>query len=188
MWQLVPFQIGIWNGWILMTVFILQMIMMAFADKKVQERTHVPKEARKTRVEKTIRYLVNLVWFAALIYSVFLPLRTGTVWLVVGLLFFLPGVLMMAAGTAAFMTTPSERMIQKGVYRFSRHPMYLATFLVCLGSAIASTSWLFLVLTLILIIGCHLEALLEERICVEKYGDVYRYYMEKVPRWVGTLK
>lgn len=188
MWQSIRFQIGLWNGWLFMMVFILKMIVMAFADKKIQERTKVPKDARKTFVEKNIRYLVNFICFAALIYSVFLPLYTGTFWFYAGLLFFLPGILTMAAGTAAFMTTPPDQMIRKGIYGFSRHPLYLSTILVYLGTAIASTSWLFLAVTLILIIGCHLEALLEEKVCVEKYGDAYRSYMQEVPRWAGIIK
>jgi len=28
----------------------------------------------------------------------------------------------------------------------------------------------------------------EERMCLEKYGDVYREYMEKTPRWLGLPK
>jgi len=31
-------------------------------------------------------------------------------------------------------------------------------------------------------------AIPEERYCLEKYGDAYRAYMNKTPRWIGIPK
>jgi len=32
------------------------------------------------------------------------------------------------------------------------------------------------------------EARVEERYCLEKYGDAYRKYMKRTPRWLGLPK
>jgi len=30
--------------------------------------------------------------------------------------------------------------------------------------------------------------IVEERFCLEKYGDAYREYMNRTPRWIGIPK
>ena len=84
------------------------------------------------------------------------------------------------------MVTPADQVIQKGVYKLSRHPMYLATIMICLGSGIATASWIFMLLSIVLLVCLHYEALLEERYCLEKYEDLYKGYMKRVPMWFGV--
>jgi protein-S-isoprenylcysteine O-methyltransferase Ste14 len=156
-----------------------------FADKNVQERTHIPTEAKRSKREKNISILANFIWWIALIYSVFLPLQMKTIWFYIGLLVFVVGVVFLAAATQSFMTTSVDELITKGIYQISRHPMYAATFLICLGTGIATKSWVFMVLSLIIAICFREEAFIEERICLEQYGNVYQAYMKKVPRWLG---
>jgi len=46
-------------------------------------------------------------------------------------------------------------------------------------------AWTFIVLTAIMTLCFHKEALIEEKYCLDKYGDVYRKYMDGIPRWIG---
>ena len=66
--------------------------------------------------------------------------------------------------------------------------MYLATFLICLGAALASASSIFILLSLILVLCLHYEALVEERYCIDTYKESYAEYMKRVPRWFGLPK
>jgi protein-S-isoprenylcysteine O-methyltransferase Ste14 len=34
----------------------------------------------------------------------------------------------------------------------------------------------------------NMSAVNEERLCLEKYGDAYRDYMNRTPRWIGIPK
>jgi protein-S-isoprenylcysteine O-methyltransferase Ste14 len=186
--SLVPaFKIGIWNAWIFMSIFILQMLVMMFTSKRIRQRTHVSRDTKCNNFEKNIGIISNLVWLLALVYSVFLPLQPGTIWFYIGLSLFIIGLIIIVAATYDFITTPLDQVITKGSYQFSRHPMYLATFFICLGAGIASLSWLFILLSLIMIYCFHQEALLEERYCLKKYND-YQEYMNRVPRWLGLPK
>jgi len=87
-----------------------------------------------------------------------------------------------------FMTTPVGQLIQKGVYKFSRHPMYLATFLICLGTGISTASLIFILMSIIIAIYFYYEAILEEKYCLSKYQNQYKEYMNSVPRWFGIHK
>ncbi|MFC2112659.1 methyltransferase family protein [Bacteroidota bacterium] len=179
------FEFGFWNAWIFMSAFIFQMMFMMLAGKQISKRSHVPSDAKRTTLEKYTGMMANFIWFITLIYSIFLPLLLGTIWFYIGFFIFSLGLLLLFFSTFDFMTTPVDQMIQKGVYKFSRHPMYLATFLICLGSGIATASWIFILLSIAILVCFHYEARLEERYCLEKYKDLYRVYMQKVPMWFG---
>ncbi len=66
--------------------------------------------------------------------------------------------------------------------------MYVTLQLIFIGTGIASASWLFLLLSIILIITHFYNAIPEERECLEAYGNAYREYMNRTPRWVGIPK
>ena len=128
--SLIPaFKIGVWNAWLFMSVFFLQMIAILFVDKRIREKSHVPIDARRNRFEKYVGIIGNFIWLLAMGYSVFLPLQPGTIWFYVGLSIFIIGLVLMAIATVNFITTPVDLLITKGTYQLSRHPMYLATFL-----------------------------------------------------------
>ena len=82
-------------------------------------------------------------------------------------------------------TGPLDKPITRGLYRYSRHPMYIAMALLFVGASIASASWFLLVLSVLLIITHFYNAISEERECLKVYGNAYREYMNKTPRWIG---
>ncbi len=168
-----------------MSVFILQMIIIAFAGIK---RSHIPNAVRQTTFEKNIGLIANFCWLLAMGYSVFLPLLFGTIWFYLGFSVFSIGVMILSFTTSNFITTPVDQLIQKGMYKFSRHPMYLSTFLICSGAGIASASWIFILLILVMSVCLHFEAIIEEKYCLNNYKDQYREYMNSVPRWFGIPK
>jgi protein-S-isoprenylcysteine O-methyltransferase Ste14 len=179
------FRIGLWNGWIFMVVFLLQMLVMMFIDKRAWQRSHVPSGARRNALEKYAGIAGNFIWLAALGYSVFLPFQLHAIWFYAGLSVFLVGLILLALATYNFIATPPQRLITQGAYRLSRHPMYLATCFICFGCSIACASWLFLVMSIAMAACFNQESLIEERYCLERYGDTYRQYMERTPAWIG---
>jgi protein-S-isoprenylcysteine O-methyltransferase Ste14 len=54
--------------------------------------------------------------------------------------------------------------------------------------SIATASWVFLLFTILLIAASFYFAPLEEQSCLEKYGDAYREYMNKTPKYLGIPK
>jgi protein-S-isoprenylcysteine O-methyltransferase Ste14 len=123
-----------------------------------------------------------------MIYAVFLPLQLGTAWFFVGLAVFITGLIFITIATCNFIGTPAQQIISKGVYKISRHPMYLASFFICLGSGIACRSWLFIFLSVLMGACFYLEALVEEKYCLGKYGSTYKNYMAKTSRVLGIPK
>ena len=130
----------------------------------------------------------TITWLITTIYSIFLPLQLGTIWFYIGLGVFLFGLIILTAATLNFATAPHNKPITGGLYRYSRHPMYLAMFLIYIGTSLASACWLFFLLTIATVVLTRLEAILEERYCLERYSNAYREYMNRTPRWIGIPK
>ena len=168
-----------------MSVFLLQMLTIMFVDKRVWERSHVPIEARRNNFERYVGIIGNFIWLLALGYSIFLPLQLGTIWFYIGLSVFIIGFILITIATFNFIATPADQLITKGAYHFSRHPIYLATFFICLGSGIATVSWQFIFFSIIMALCFYQEALIEERHCLNRYGNAYQEYINRTPGWIG---
>jgi protein-S-isoprenylcysteine O-methyltransferase Ste14 len=149
------------------------------------ERTHLPAEARQNNLERYTGICGNITWLVAWGYSVFLPFKLGTLYFYTGFSVFIIGLALLAMSTFNFVTTAADQMITKGIYNFSRHPMYLSTFFICLGSGIATASWLFIFLSVVMSLCLYQEALIEERYCLKRYGTAYQEYLDRTPRWLG---
>ena len=182
--SLVPaFAIGLWNAWILCLVFLLvqftSIALLNLIYKGTYRRTAASPSTGK------IDRLVNAVMIIAFIYSVFLPLKLGEAWFYAGITIFSVGLVVLIIASVYFAATPLDAPITRGIYKYSRHPMYLAMFLVIMGISVAAASWLFFLFLLIFIILVNIEAASEESFCLEKYGAAYRDYMAKTPKWIG---
>ena len=186
---LIPaFEIGIWNAWIFMGCSLIPVIFLFMPLVSRGQKGKTAFTAYFSKMQKNAFSTTQLIFFILIIYSIFVPLKLGTVWFYVGLSVFLIGVIPYAMLAVNFVTTPLDKPVTRGIYRYSRHPMYLTMFLMLLGAGIASASWIFLLLSVVDIIMPPLFVEAEERYCLEKYGDAYREYMNRTPRYIGIPK
>ena len=89
--SLIPkFEIGLWNAWILMLPFLLLWLSWAFLNRQRKEDPAVWKRVGK-RIRKS-SITVQLTFFGALIYSVFLPLKLETTLFWIGLFIYMIGI------------------------------------------------------------------------------------------------
>jgi protein-S-isoprenylcysteine O-methyltransferase Ste14 len=184
------FKIGLWNAWILMLYYPLHPLIMIVVDKVVgtgemmKKMGDVPYEGGEKRVFG-ISMVVILLLFA---YSVFLPLKVGTVWFYTGLTIYLVGLIMFLTAIVNIATAPLGQPFTKGMYRFSRHPLMFSSSITFVGMSVASASWVFLLVSVGIIILQISQANAEERGCLETYGDEYQEYLNRTPRWIGMPK
>jgi len=188
--SLIPaFEIGVWNAWIFVLYTLVIVSLLPAINKSARETGDIAIASVYNRREMIILYSYHIIVFLLLIYSVFLPLRLGTVWFYTGLPITLLGLAIYTMTMASFATTPLDReVIAKGPFRYSRHPMYLSSSLAYVGVGIACASWLFLLLTIAYAVLSLISAIPEERFLLKKYGNAYREYMNRTPRWMGIPK
>lgn len=181
------FRIGVWNAWIFMLFLPLHPLLMLVIDKAAGTGDIFKKmgDVPADRKEKWLNLMETLFQVLLFITSIFLPLRVGTAWFYSGLAVFLTGFVVFLISVFNVATTPSGQLFTSGMYRFSRHPLYLSTSLIPLGAGIASTSWIFIILALINWGFFASQVNKEEKECLQTYGDKYQNYLNKTPRWIG---
>lgn len=190
--SLVPaFEIGIWNGWIFILLLYLTYIPGQMMNKEAMNKLNEGWASEQW--PKTDRLLAKsthaIIMPLTIIYSVFLPLKLGTVWFYIGLPICIIGLIMnLMAGISIATALLDKEPIIKGAFRFSRHPGYIGGFLLYLGIGIAGASWIFILFALAWIIIWIIVIPTEESSLLEKYGDAYREYMNRTPRWIGIPK
>ena len=134
--------------------------------------------------------LSKLIYFPAAIYSVFLPLKLWTIWFYVDLPIALIGLVGTIIVFVDWANAPASEPVARGIYRYSRHPMYVTGVFIFLGVSILSASWVFLLFTIIFGVGVTRPYFIkiEEAQCLGHYGAAYREYMNRTPRWMGIPK
>jgi protein-S-isoprenylcysteine O-methyltransferase Ste14 len=188
--SLIPeFELGLWNAWI----FILLSLLIGFVSwlligKKAMKKFRIVPNVPKTSAEKISDKIYLLLSLASMIYSVFLPIKLGTLWFYAGLTIWILSEVMGLISFVSFGTTPLDRLVTKGTYRISRNPICLSGFLANLGIGIACASWVFLLYAVVDITLMRISIGAEERFLLEKYGATYREYMDSIPRWIGIPK
>ena len=90
-------------------------------------------------------------------------------------------------GTPAPIDPPRE-LVVRGLYRFVRNPMYVAGVVILLGHFLWSQAAILLAYTAVVFLVFHLFVVLyEEPALSRQFGEAYREYRARVPRWVPRL-
>ena len=185
--SLIPaFEIGLWNVWLLMLPLVLIPTIMAPIKKGLFKKTESTANLSKT--EKRAFVFSKVFLALSFLYSIFLPLKLGTLWFYIGLPISLLGIAMYIVVSVNIANTPVGEPVTTGLYRYSRHPMYVASFPALVGAGIASASWFFLLLAILVTVTHFMNGIFEERLCLEAYGSVYQNYVNRTPRWIGMTK
>jgi protein-S-isoprenylcysteine O-methyltransferase Ste14 len=89
------------------------------------------------------------------------------------------------AGTSVVPGDTAAALVTSGPYKITRNPIYIGFILVYFGLAIILTSmWMLLLLIPVLFILQRGIVEREEAYLEREFGDAYRKYKAKVPRWL----
>lgn len=90
----------------------------------------------------------------------------------------------LGAGTNLPTWQPSLALVESGPYRLTRNPIYIGLLTIYFGIGVALTSgWVLLSMPIIAAILHYGVVLREEAYLSAKFGDAYRAYLARVPRW-----
>jgi protein-S-isoprenylcysteine O-methyltransferase Ste14 len=89
------------------------------------------------------------------------------------------------AGTSVVPGEPSTALVVAGPYQFTRNPIYVGFVLLYFGLAIILTSlWVLVLLIPVLIVLQRGVVEREESYLERQFGEAYRKYQARVPRWL----
>ena len=81
--------------------------------------------------------------------------------------------------------TPFGQLFDRGIYRYSRHPLYFSFIILLIGVSFATASWIFLLFSAVYGGLLARQSLVEEKDCLKIFGGEYQRYMDRTPRWLG---
>jgi protein-S-isoprenylcysteine O-methyltransferase Ste14 len=167
-----------------------------------------PPEAGRSRARLVVTAAAASLWFALvffaaipglLLWAAGVPLRPdpgAPLWLGAALALLAQGVVVLHVadfvrvghGTHAPLVPP-QRLVQRGLYRWTRNPMYLLYGVVILGEALAWRSAVLLAYAAGFWLLTHLYVVgLEEKFLQRRFGGEYAAYCREVPRWLPRLR
>ena len=82
-------------------------------------------------------------------------------------------------------------LVDSGIYAIVRHPMYVAGLLNILALILISQHWLSVISGVIALVSYYVDALMADKKLIDKFGNDYECYMQKVPRMnplVGIIR
>ena len=175
-------KLGWLNGWILLAIeFAIQGSLLLVFPKPVVTRLF--DRASWSPRQKLLTVIGKIFVFFCLILIVFTPLKIASTCFIIGLILFATGVIGLVIAMFNFKDTPLGQPVVKGLYRISHHPQLVALFIAFIGICLAIGSWLALILLVIAKIFEHFGILGEEEVCLKQYGESYRSYLNRVPRY-----
>ncbi|MFC1558200.1 methyltransferase family protein [candidate division KSB1 bacterium] len=184
-------ELNLYNIWLPFVIgYSAIWISMVYANRKRGKPIEDP-EIYKLHNPKKMAAAGLIPTAAIFICSIFIPIQPGNL-LWIGILIFTIGIIMSMAASFSF-TGFTEGVNISGVYRFSRNPMYMGGFLFFLGLNLMGWTYslinvIFVFLFVVWMGVTHWCVLKEESFLEYKYGDTYREYQGRVPRYAGLMK
>ena len=176
-------EFGLLNGWILLAFqFLVQGGLLLIFPREVVARLFdrsgwSPKQRGFTIAGKVFS-------LACLVLIILTPLKLHSGVFIVGLVLYAIGLVGLATAMLNFKDTPPDQPVTKGVYKASRHPQIVSLFVIFLGICLAIGSWMALFMLVMSKLLQHFGILAEEEVCLTRYGEPYRAFMARVPRYL----
>jgi len=183
--DLIPaFQIGWLNGWILLCLFYLVFgAFLLIFPKDIRTRLFYYKRSGWNKKQRLLYFIGRVSALVYLVLIIFTPLIIGTNLFILGIFLFVIGLAGFIVALSNFKNVLPNRLATIGLYRVSRHPQVLMLFVSGVGICLSIGSWIALLVLAISRFFGHFRTLAEEENCIEQYGDSYRSYIKRVPRY-----
>jgi protein-S-isoprenylcysteine O-methyltransferase Ste14 len=160
--------------------------------------TQTPPSARslKTWAVKSAKAIVLVGLLAQTLFLDVLPIMGAPVWLpTAGLLIYLAGLLLAIAGRIQLgknwaniedaAVLKQQVLVNEGIYRYIRHPIYAGDMLLLVGLELALNSWLVLLTSVPIVIFVR-QALAEEKLLAQSFAG-YAAYRQRTKRFIPFL-
>jgi protein-S-isoprenylcysteine O-methyltransferase Ste14 len=181
--ELLPtLRFGLFNGWLLAAIFYLVfgILLLVFPKPVVARLYDRSGQPDRSTLRRVLGVLLFLAWLTLAILT---PLKAGSLVLVLGLAVYGLGLIGFVVALLNYRSAPLDQPVIAGLYRISRHPQQFTLSVAFLGISIAMGSWPAFALMAIGVSGAHLKVRAEEEACLQRYGEPYRRYMTRVPRY-----
>ena len=136
---------------------------------------------RRTTKDNIIMVILGITFFLNIIVMNLYPSIIKELivvgWIILGI-----GALFVVFSIVTLRRKGISKIIDSGVYSIVRHPMYVGGMVMFFSHIFFGQNLIVVISTIIAIICCYFIILSGDQRNIEKFGDDYKRYMQKVPR------
>jgi protein-S-isoprenylcysteine O-methyltransferase Ste14 len=173
------------NGWALLAILcaVEGLLVLSFP-KGSRGRPFEYDHSKWSRKHRAYLVIGKFLALVCIVLFVFTPLKLGTVAFALGVAVYVSGLIGFVMALVSFRNTPVDQPVTRGIYRLSRNPQVLTLFITTLGMSLAIGSWSALGILMLSAVFGRGRVLEEEKACLDRYGEAYRTYVKRVPRYL----
>jgi len=176
-------QIGLFNAWLpALPLWTIGWIFLIVTNRNTAQR--LVNRSWYNKKDQKIGFIFLLSYYLMIFITFITPLKSvKSIWFISGMIIYLLSLIPLITSYYIYAKAPLDEPILKGIYRYSRNPMYFFATMSFFGIFIATNSLLLLITLIICTTSQHFLILAEERYCIGEYKEEYKKYMKKVPRY-----
>lgn len=163
-------------------LILIRFVLLSIVDKESLKRAAF--FAPLVGKEKAAYWLYQISNIMIFVYLYFLNIKIDSYWFYVGLAIYGLGVILCIFSVLNFAKPEENGINLKGLYQVSRNPLYVAYFIYFFGCVLLTQSLILLAILLVFQISAHWIIKSDERWCIQKFGEEYINYMNKVRRYI----
>ena len=130
---------------------------------------------------KILMSILGIAFFLNIIAIAFFP-PTIEELVIVGWVIFGIGALFYILSVVTLVRKGVGNIVDSRIYGIVRHPMYLGAMAMFFSHMFLGQNWVVVIGAIVAIVCCYLIIQSEDQQNIEKFGDKYKRYMERVPR------
>jgi protein-S-isoprenylcysteine O-methyltransferase Ste14 len=174
--------------------------LVVVPEMRLQKRSNLTAETDRAQDHGSVR-IIHAADFWSLVLALFASVfLSGTTVFVGRELVFVLGTMAIAAGgllrrhcfrmlgpffTGTVHVVKDQPIVERGAYRYLRHPAYTGGFLISTGIGLTLTNWVSVgFMALGSAVGYWFRVRAEERALLDTLGEPYRKYMERTKRFI----
>ena len=162
--------------------FLIRFGLLSFFGKKTVYRVAYFAPINKDEIPSYYVYQISTA--AIFLYTAFLNFYFDfSVLTFLGVLLYILAHILLAISIINSSSPDEIGLSVKGIYKYSRNPMYISYFICMIAWVLLTKSKVLLIIVIIYQISTHSIIISEERWCLEKFGDEYKEYMSRVGRY-----
>jgi len=178
------YELGLFNGWIFSLVLLFVSALTGLVGRRAHKEEFIAIWRSAPLDDKLVKGVYLLTVSSLYALSLWLPLWFGTPRLDWGAAMALCGLAGYAAARLQFVFREPGPPPTRGLYRYSRNPSTLFLYLFWSGLAVATASRFMFLLIAVCAVLRHFVIVLREHYFEEKYGDRYREFLKRTPRYL----
>ena len=136
---------------------------------------------RQKTKDNILMVILAITFFLNVIaMNLYPPIVKGLIiigWIILGI-----GALFVVLSIVTLRRKGISKIIDSGVYSIVRHPMYIGGMVMFFSHIFFGQNLIVVISTIVAIVCCYLIILSADHRNIEKFGDDYKRYMQKVPR------